>query len=100
MRVDTRSTFSLISLKPREKIKLSVVITTLALLIFRAVLMIVDSSSSIKAKTLMWFEGAIALSVVLLIRNFPSYHLAKGGMEQRMASGLPPDKKPNFVPLS
>jgi uroporphyrinogen decarboxylase len=28
------------------------------------------------------------------------HHFATGGMEQRMASGLPPDKNPNLVPLS
>ena len=28
------------------------------------------------------------------------YHLASGGIEQRIASGLPPERKPNFVPRS
>ncbi|MBS0621126.1 MAG: uroporphyrinogen decarboxylase [Verrucomicrobia bacterium] len=28
------------------------------------------------------------------------HHFAKGGIEQRIASGLPPDAKPNFVPRS
>ena len=28
------------------------------------------------------------------------YHLTTGGMEHRIASGLPPDRNPNLVPLS
>ena len=28
------------------------------------------------------------------------YQLTRGGMEQRIASGLPPDRNPNFVPRS
>jgi uroporphyrinogen decarboxylase len=35
-----------------------------------------------------------------IINKIKSYHDAKGGIEQSIASGFPPDKKPNFVPLS
>ena len=44
-------------------------------------------------------ENVEALLEVL--RSEPAaHHAAKGGMEQRIASGFPPDKKPNRVPLS
>lgn len=39
-------------------------------------------------------------SVQLFVDTVKNYQVATGGMEHKMASGLPPDKKPNFVPRS
>lgn len=39
-------------------------------------------------------------NVRLFVDLVKGYHLARGGSEQRMASGLPPEAKPNLVPLS
>ncbi len=39
-------------------------------------------------------------NVRLFVDLVKNYHLASGGREQRMASGLPPEAKPNLVPLS
>jgi uroporphyrinogen decarboxylase len=39
-------------------------------------------------------------NVQWLIQCVKDYHLTKGGIEQRIASGLPPERNPNLVPRS
>src|SRR5262249_11265163 len=39
-------------------------------------------------------------NVRLFVDLVKNYHFTLGGKEQRIASGLPPEAKPNFVPLS